>query len=70
MPAPNKSEVRIARNTEDVFHVVMPQDPNAALSDAMLESTAGGAQRIRDNCASTSSTISSCLGTYSSETGA
>ena len=34
-------EVRIAANTADTFHVVMPPDPNTELSDEMLSAVAG-----------------------------
>ena len=35
-------EARIAVNTADTFHVVMPPDPNSELSDEMLTAVAGG----------------------------
>ncbi len=35
-------EVRIAVNTADTFHVVMPPDPNSELSDEALTAVAGG----------------------------
>ena len=35
-------EVRIAVNTADTFHVVMPPDPNIELSDEALGAVAGG----------------------------
>ncbi len=35
-------EVRVAVNTADTFHVVMPPDPNIELSDEALAAVAGG----------------------------
>ena len=51
--------------------MMMPPDPNAVLTDALLEATAGGTRGVGhpDNCASTSSTIPSCIGTYGTATG-
>ena len=71
LPFPKNSEVRVLRNTEDVFYMMMPPDPNAVLTDALLEATAGGTRGVGhpDNCASTSSTIPSCIGTYGTATG-
>ena len=71
LPFPENSEVRVYRNTEDVFYVPVPLDPNTAITDAMLETTSGGSPGLGrpGNCASTSSTIPSCLGTYGSATG-
>lgn len=36
-------ELRVLANTNDIYHVVMPQDPNSALSDHTLESVSAGA---------------------------
>ena len=71
LPYPEDTEVRIVRNTTDVFHLTMPSDPNVGLSDSMLGGVAGGSPGLGrpGNCASTSSTIPSCLGTYGSATG-
>ena len=71
LPFPKNSEVRVVRNTEDVFYVPIPLDPNTAITDAMLETTSGGSPGLGrpGNCASTSSTIPSCVGTYGSATG-
>lgn len=69
---PDRAEVRVVRNTAEVFHLPMPPDPNAALSDAMLEGVAGGHTPHRggpENCASTASSIPSCLGTFGCATG-
>ena len=36
------SEVRVAENTADTFHVIFPGSPNASLSDEALMEVAGG----------------------------
>ena len=74
LPFPEDADVRIVRNTDEVFHLTMPPDPNADLSDTMLEGVAGGGSRrggidgVR-NSASSASTIPSCLGTFGCATG-
>ncbi len=35
-------ELKLAANTSDVYHVVMPPDPNYALSDQALDKVAAG----------------------------
>lgn len=44
LPVPPDATVKIVENTDTVFHLVMPPDPNAALTDEDLEmvTTAGG----------------------------
>ena len=71
LPYPEDAEVRVVHNTDEVFHLTMPPDPNTTLQDSMLGSVAGGSPGLGrpGNCASTSSTIPSCLGTYGSATG-
>ena len=72
LPYPEDAEVRVARNTDAVFHLTMPPDPNVTLSESMLGSVSGGTPRElvgRDSCASTASTIPSCLGCYGCATG-
>lgn len=71
MPYPEDTDVRVVRNTNEVFYLTMPPDPNVSLSDSMVASVAGGSPGLGrpGNCASTSSTIPSCLGTYGSATG-
>lgn len=66
---PAGAELRVAANTREVFHLVMPSDPNAAVSDRMLSGVAGGSSSHtsgQPGCASTVSTLPSCLGTASS----
>ena len=40
--APSWIDVRIVANTPETYHVVLPPDPNAALSDEDLNAVAGG----------------------------
>ena len=47
-------EVRIVANSAEVYNVVMPPDPNVALSDETLGMVAGGGK-----CASTAGTVGS-----------
>ena len=66
---PAGADLRVAANTREVFHLVMPSDPNAAVSDRTLSGVAGGASShtsAQPGCASTVSTLPSCLGTASS----
>ena len=65
MEFPAGAELRVAANTPEVFHLVMPSDPNATVSDEALSGVAGGSSG-RPGCASTASTLPSCLGCASS----
>ena len=72
LPLPPGADVRVVRNTDEVFHLALPPDPNAALSDTMLENVSGGSHGLADgvrNSASTASTIPSCLGCFGCATG-
>ena len=74
LPFPEGVDVRIVRNTAEVFHLTMPPDPNCHLSDTMLAGIAGGRGRSGGpdgvkNSASTASTIPSCIGTFGCATG-
>ena len=40
---PHQAEVRFVENTSEAFHLVLPPDPNSALSDDRLDAIAGGA---------------------------
>ena len=63
---PDDIEVRLAVNTPEVFHLVLPADPNAALSDSALRGIAGGSSVSTAGTAGTASTASSfisCVGT-------
>ena len=61
-------EARIVANTADTFHVVMPPDPNAELSDEALSMVAGGKSASSAGSAGSVGTVSSvgsCAGTIS-----
>ena len=69
MELPAGADCRVLVNTPEVFHLVMPSDPNAAVSDRVLSDVAGGSSSHtsgQPGCASTVSTLPSCLGTASS----
>ena len=56
-------EARIVANTADTFHIVMPPDPNAELSDEALSMVAGGKSASTAGSAGTVGTIGSVCGT-------
>lgn len=66
---PHGIEVRMAVNTAETFHLVLPPDPNTAIADEELSSVAGG---IMFTCvgsqgsATTASTASGTVSTASS----
>ena len=53
------ADFRVVANTADVFHMVLPPNPNASLDDQSLESVAGGT-------GAQASTFSTVIGTVSS----
>ena len=57
LDAPANIEVRVAENTGDVFHFVLPPDPNTALEDENLNAVSGG---LPKSTASTASSVG-CL---------
>lgn len=57
LDAPANIEVRVAENTGDVFHFVLPPDPNTALEDENLSAVSGG---LPKSSASTASSVG-CL---------
>ena len=60
---PHGSDVRIVPNTDETYHLVLPQDPNSVLEDESLGTVVGG------STASTIGSISclpSCIGCASS----
>lgn len=72
---PAETAFRVAANTPEVFHLIMPRDPNAAVSDETLAGVSGGLNfgGTSDNygCASSAGTIPSTISsasTASSET--
>ncbi len=52
-------ELRVLANTNDIYHVVMPQDPNFALSDHALENVAAGSTAGTAGSAGTASSVAS-----------
>ena len=58
---PAEIDFRVAANTPEVFHLVMPQDPNAAMSDEDLARISGGTAAL-----SSMSSVPSTLSTFSS----
>ena len=65
---PPGAEVRVVENTDAVYHVAMPADPSAELSDWALAPVAGGstADAVPLSSVGTASTIPSCVGSASS----
>ena len=53
---PHGIDIEMVSNSEDTYHLVLPSDPNAELSDDMLKEISGG---------STKSTVASILSTLS-----
>lgn len=71
---PPDIEVRVVENTGGVYHVAMPADPSADLSDRALAPVAGGStvNELPLSSAATASCIPSCIacaGSFSSRTG-
>ena len=63
---PAGTEVRVVCQTPEVYYMPMPEDPNVATTDEMLESVAGGST---SGCASsvlTAGTAPSCISSVSS----
>lgn len=65
-------DVKVVENEEDLFWVVFPDDPNRDLSSEMLGGVVGGRSRSEDQnaangCASSLSTLPSCLSSFSSK---
>ena len=67
---PADIEARVVANTDEVFHFVLPGDPNRPLTDESLAIVAGGAGTAGSagsvSSAGTASTGISCFGTISS----
>ena len=61
-------ELRVAANTDDTFHLVLPADPNEALADETLAGVSGGRASTAGSLGSigTASSAPSCWGTASS----
>ena len=62
-------ELRLRVNTPEVFHLVLPADPNGILSDRLLRDVAGGSSASTAGTAGSGGSVSSfasCLGCASS----
>ena len=64
MQVPEGTEIRIVSETSDTYYMMMPGDPNAAMSDQALVSVTGGTGTI--STAGTVSSIPSCIGSVGS----
>lgn len=62
---PPGMEVRVTEQSPDVFYMAMPADPNAAMSDQMLETVTGGIAPGTLSSAGTSSTAGTVPSTLS-----
>ena len=68
-PTAEDAEIRLAVNTPEVFHLCLPADPNAVVSDNFLSGVAGGSSASSAGTvgsAGCASTAPSCFGTTSS----
>ena len=67
-PVPDNVEFRVVSNTDDTMWFAFPPDPNADLSDSMLEPVSGGrastASTVGSN--STASSFPSCVSSVGS----
>ena len=66
---PREVELRLYQNTEETFHVVLPEDPNRALGDQDLVGAVGGSCVSSAGSAGSVGTVSSilsCAGSISS----
>lgn len=63
---PPATEIRVVRQTPEVYYMPMPADPNAAVSDEMLASVAGGSTNGSVSSALTAGTAPSCVSSISS----
>ena len=67
------AEIRLAVNTLEVFHLGLPENPNAVVSDNVLSGVSGGSSVSTAGtvgCAGCASTAPSCFGTTSSASSA
>ena len=42
LDVPREVEIRVVEDSAEVWHVILPPSPNAALTDASMEAVAGG----------------------------
>ena len=68
VPAPENVEFRAVSNTDDTVWIAFPPDPNADLSDQMLEPVSGGRASTAGSVgsSSTASTLPSCVSSVAS----
>lgn len=45
---PPETDVRVVEDTAEVCHFVLPQDPNATLSDTAMDAVSGGGPMVGD----------------------
>ena len=60
------AELRIAENTSEKFHLVLPADPNASLSDENLRGVSGGNSAASTSSVGTLGSVSSAPSCFSS----
>lgn len=60
------SDIQVRANTAEVFHLVMPADPNSTLTDEMVQNIAGGSTASTAGSAGSGSTISTPASSVSS----
>ena len=66
-PVPEHVEFRVVSNTGDTFHLAMPPDPNADLSDSELHNVAGGSGTASSGSSiGSASSFPSCLSSVGS----
>ena len=69
MDLPPGAELRIAENTPEKIHLVVPADPNASLSDEELRGVSGGSSAASTSTVGSFGTVASapsCLSSASS----
>ena len=67
---PSELGVQVCANTEEVFHVVMPVDPNTAVRDEDMRVVVGGTTVSTAGSATTASTVGCVPSTISSASSA
>ena len=63
---PPRLEIHVSVNTQDIFHVVFPPDPNTMLSDEALGAVAGGSTASTVGSAGSASTLGTAISCISS----
>jgi hypothetical protein len=63
---PSTLDVRVVANDDDMFHFVLPPDPNIDLEDEALSAIAGGKTASSAGSASTAGTVPSSASSASS----